>query len=79
MPTEVPQNAHTSSKLPSNIEESEPSTILPTPLIMSSSQLLDHGQTRQGRGSGRGREQGRGYRVAYEGPYNISEMQVYDM
>ena len=55
MPTEVPHNAHTSSELPSNIEESEPSTQLPTPLIMSSPQSLDQGQTKRGRGGGRGR------------------------
>ena len=73
MPTEVPHNAHTSSELPSNIEESESSTPLPTPLIMP-----NQGQTRQGRGGERGREQERGYRVAREGPSNISKMQVYD-
>ena len=78
MPIEVPHNAHTSSELPSNIEESESSTPLPTSLIMSSPQPLDQGQTRRGRGSGRGREQGQGYRVAREGPSDISEMQVYD-
>ena len=78
MPTEVPHNAHTSSELPSNIEESEPSTPLPTLLIMSSPQPLDQGQTTRGRGDGRRREQGRGYRVACEGPSNISKMQVYD-
>ena len=78
MPTEVPHNAHTSSELPSNIEESEPSTPLLTPLIMPSPQPLDQGQIRRGRVGGRGREQGRGYRVSREGPSNISEMQVYD-
>ena len=79
MPTEVPHNAHTFSELPSNIEESEPSTPLLTPLIMSSPQPLDQGQGRgRGRGGGRGSEQGRGYRVPREGPSNISEMQVYD-
>ena len=78
MPTEVPHNAHTSSELPSNIEELEPSTPLLTPLIMPSPQPLDQGQIRRGRGGGRGREQGRGYRVPHEGPSNISEMQVYD-
>ena len=79
MPTEVPHNAHTSSELPSNIEESEPSTPLLTPLIMPSPQPLDQGRGRgRGRGGGRGREQGRGYRVPREGPSNISEMQVYD-
>ena len=46
MPTEVPHNAHTSSELPSNIEELESSTLLPTPLIMPSSQPLDQGQIR---------------------------------
>ena len=34
MPSEVPQNALTSSKLPYNIEEVEASTPLPIPLIM---------------------------------------------
>ena len=48
MPTEVPHNAHTSSELPSNIEELESSTPLPTPLIMPSPQPLDQGQTRRG-------------------------------
>ena len=43
MPREVPHSAHTSSKLPSNIEVSEPSTPLPTPLIMSPPQPLDQG------------------------------------
>ena len=74
MSTEVPHNAHTYSELPSNIEESEPSTPLLTPLIMPSPQPLDQGQIRRGRG----REQGRGYRVPCEGPSNISKMQVYD-
>ena len=46
IPTEVPYNAHTSSELPSNIEELEPSTPLPTPLIMPSSQPLDQRQIR---------------------------------
>ena len=73
----VPHNA-TSSELPPNIEESEPSTPLLTPLIMPSPQPLDQGQIKRGRGGGRGREQGRGYRVPREGPSNISEMQVYD-
>ena len=50
MPTKVPHNAHTSSELPSNIEESEPSTPLLTPLIMPSPQPLDQGQIRRGRG-----------------------------
>ena len=48
MPIEVPHNAHTSSELPSNIEELEPSTPLPTPLIMPSPQPLDQGQTKRG-------------------------------
>ena len=78
MPIKVPHNAHTSSKLPSNIEELEPFTPLPTPLIMSSPQPLNQGQTKRGRGDGRGREQGRGYQVAPEVPSNISKMQVYD-
>ena len=61
LPTEVSHNAHTSSELPSNIEELEPSTLLLTPLIMPSPQPLDQGQIGRGRGGGRGREQGRGY------------------
>ena len=44
MPSEVPQSAHTSSELPSNIEDPKSSTPLPTPLIMSSRQPLDQGQ-----------------------------------
>ena len=78
MPTEVPHNAHTSLELPSNIEESESSTPLLTHLIMPLPQPLYQGQIRRGRGGGRGREQGRGYRVPCEGPSNILEMQVYD-
>ena len=58
MPTEVPHNAHTSSELPSNIEELESSNPLLTPLIMPSPQPLDQGQIRRGQGGGRGREQG---------------------
>ena len=46
MPNEVPQNAHTSFELPSNIEDAESSSPLPTPLIMSSPQPLDQGQGR---------------------------------
>ena len=48
MPSQVPQCAHTSSWLPSNIEDPKQSTPLPTPLIMPSPQPLDQG--RAGRG-----------------------------
>ena len=60
MPNEVPQSAQTSSELPSNIEDPEPSTPLPTPLIMPSPQPLDQGQARRGQSGGREQERGRG-------------------
>ena len=62
MPSEVAQSAHT-SELPSNIEDQEPSTPLPTPLIMPSPQSLDQGQFGRGRKGGEGRERGRGCRA----------------
>ena len=53
MPNEAPHCAQTSSKLPSNIEDPEPSTLLPTPLIMPSLQPLHQGQARRGQSGGR--------------------------
>ena len=58
MPSEATQSAHTSSQLPSNIEDPEPSTPLPTLLIMPSPQPLDQGQAGQGQRGGQGRNGG---------------------
>ena len=75
MHDEVAQSAHT-SELPSNIEDSEPSTPLPAPLIMPSPQPLNQGQVGRGRRGGCGL--GRGCQAARDDPYDISQMQVYD-